>query len=94
MEDEKLPKTIEDGVSSHFERAQDIDPAIEKRHVIVITSTLQSNAKILNADKGHDLLDSTHMTTKEYTIALMVFLVAYSIFEAPSNLAAKALQPN
>jgi hypothetical protein len=34
------------------------------------------------------------MTTKQYTIALMVFLVAYSIFEAPSNLAAKALQPN
>lgn len=41
MEDEKLPKTIEDGVSSHFERAQDIDPAIEKRHAIIITSTLQ-----------------------------------------------------
>jgi hypothetical protein len=33
MDDEKLPKTIEDGVSSHFERAQDIDPAIEKRQV-------------------------------------------------------------
>lgn len=37
MEDEKLPKTIEDGVSSHFERAQDIDPAIEKRQVTVAT---------------------------------------------------------
>lgn len=37
MEDEKLPKTIEDGVSSHFERAQDIDPAIEKRHATTIT---------------------------------------------------------
>lgn len=47
MEDEKLPKTIEDGVSSHFERAQDIDPAIEKRHVIVITSTLQSESNMI-----------------------------------------------
>lgn len=42
MEDEKLPKTIEDGVSSHFERAQDIDPAIEKRHVVITISTTQS----------------------------------------------------
>jgi hypothetical protein len=40
MEDEKLPKTIEDGVSSHFERAQDIDPAIEKRQVTVTTKEL------------------------------------------------------
>ncbi|KAL6694130.1 major facilitator superfamily domain-containing protein [Trichoderma pleuroticola] len=111
MDDEKLPKTIEDGTSSHLERAQEIDPAIEKRIVRKIDLRLMpftvwiyllcymdrsniGNAKILNADAGHDLLDSTHMTTKEYTIALMVFLVAYSIFEAPSNLAAKALQPN
>lgn len=40
MEDEKLPKTIEDGVSSHFERAQDIDPAIEKRQVVIITTSM------------------------------------------------------
>ncbi|KAJ4854809.1 major facilitator superfamily domain-containing protein [Trichoderma breve] len=111
MDDEKLPKTIEDGTSSHLERPLEIDPAIEKRIVRKIDLRLMpftvwiyllcymdrsniGNAKILNADAGHDLLDSTHMTTKEYTIALMVFLVAYSIFEAPSNLAAKALQPN
>jgi hypothetical protein len=36
MDDEKLPKAIEDGASSHLERVQDIDPAIEKRQVVII----------------------------------------------------------
>lgn len=44
MEDEKLPKTIEDGVSSHFERAQDIDPSIEKRQVPKINGFMQKEA--------------------------------------------------
>lgn len=39
MDDEKLPKTIEDGTSSHLERAQDIDPAIEKRQVVTSLRT-------------------------------------------------------
>ena len=34
------------------------------------------------------------MTAYQYTIALMVFLVAYSLFEAPSNLALKVFSPN
>ncbi|KAL1647835.1 hypothetical protein SLS58_002636 [Diplodia intermedia] len=36
------------------------------------------NAKVLNADEGHDLLSETSMTNYQYTIALMVFLIAYT----------------
>lgn len=43
------------------------------------------NAKILNSSSHNDLLSETHMTSYQYTIALMIFLVAYGIFEAPSN---------
>lgn len=34
------------------------------------------------------------MTNYQFTVALMVFLVAYSLFEAPSNLALKVFTPN
>ena len=54
----------------------------------------KGNAKILNSSTGDSLLDSTGMTEYQYTIALMVFLVAYSVFEAPSNLAMKVFKPN
>lgn len=40
------------------------------------------------------MMDSTGMTNYQFTIALMVFLVAYSLFEAPSNLAMKILNPS
>lgn len=39
------------------------------------------NAKVLNSETHNDLLQETHMTTYQYTIALMVFLVAYAVFE-------------
>lgn len=52
------------------------------------------NARILNSTTNDTLLDTHNMTQYEYIIALMVFLVAYSLFEAPSNLALKALSPN
>ncbi|KAK4503343.1 hypothetical protein PRZ48_004258 [Zasmidium cellare] len=52
------------------------------------------NAKVLNADTGNDLLTETHMTEYQYTIALMVFLVAYAVFEIPSNYMLKRLSPS
>ncbi|KAK5705617.1 hypothetical protein LTR17_021521 [Elasticomyces elasticus] len=52
------------------------------------------NAKVLNADTGNDLLEETHMTNLQYTIALMVFLIAYAIFEVPSNYMLKRLKPS
>jgi uncharacterized membrane protein YhhN len=35
----------------------------------------------MNASTGNDLLTETDMTNYKYTIALMVFLVAYGLFE-------------
>ncbi|KAJ7457059.1 putative MFS transporter [Mycena latifolia] len=52
------------------------------------------NAKILNSETHNDLLSETHMTSFQYTIALMVFLIAYAIFEVPSNYFLKKLSPS
>lgn len=43
------------------------------------------NARTLNASTHHDLLSETNMTDYQYVISLMIFLVAYGLFEAPSN---------
>lgn len=52
------------------------------------------NAKTLNSDTKNDLLSETHMTSYQYTIALMVFLIAYGVFEVPSNYFLKKLRPS
>lgn len=52
------------------------------------------NAKVLNASTGDDLLTSTSMTAYQYTIALMIFLVAYAVFEVPSNYFLKKMRPS
>jgi MFS family permease len=52
------------------------------------------NAKTLNSSSGESLLQTTHMTNYQYTIALMVFLVAYAVFEVPSNYFLKKLKPS
>ncbi|KAE8389063.1 major facilitator superfamily domain-containing protein [Aspergillus alliaceus] len=52
------------------------------------------NAKVLNMDTGDDLLSETHMSNYQFTIALMVFLVAYALFEVPSNYLLKKLRPS
>ncbi|KAF7373045.1 F-box domain-containing protein [Mycena sanguinolenta] len=52
------------------------------------------NAKILNSETHNDLLSETHMTAYQYTIALMIFLVAYALFEVPSNYLLKRLSPS
>ncbi|KAL2812778.1 major facilitator superfamily domain-containing protein [Aspergillus cavernicola] len=46
------------------------------------------NAKALNSDTGDDLLSETGI------IALMVFLIAYPLFEVPSNYFLKKLRPS
>lgn len=51
------------------------------------------NAKVLNVDTGDDLMHELNMTESQYRIAMMVFLVAYSVFEAPSNMTMKILNP-
>ncbi|KAL3475292.1 major facilitator superfamily domain-containing protein [Aspergillus californicus] len=52
------------------------------------------NARIMNAESGNDLLTETNMTSYQYTIALMVFLIAYALFEVPSNYFLKKLRPS
>ncbi|KAB8296748.1 hypothetical protein EYC80_002165 [Monilinia laxa] len=52
------------------------------------------NAKTLNASSHDDLLSDTHMTGFQYIIALMVFLIAYAVFEVPSNYFLKRLSPS
>ncbi|CAK1356956.1 unnamed protein product [Cercospora beticola] len=52
------------------------------------------NAKVLNQESGNDLLTETNMTNHQYIIALMVFLIAYALFEVPSNYALKRLKPS
>ncbi|KAL4965348.1 putative MFS transporter [Aspergillus stella-maris] len=52
------------------------------------------NARIMNSETGNDLLTETNMSSYEYTIALMVFLIAYAVFEVPSNYLLKKLKPS
>lgn len=52
------------------------------------------NAKILNASTGNDLMTEAHISNWEFTIALFVFLVAYGVFEVPSNILLKKLRPS
>lgn len=49
---------------------------------------------MLNQDDGNDLLTETNMTNFQFTIALMVFLIAYALFEVPSNYMLKRLKPS
>ncbi|KAJ5438712.1 uncharacterized protein N7458_009710 [Penicillium daleae] len=54
------------------------------------------NAKTLDANTHNDLVSETGITSYQYTssIALMVFLIAYAIFEVPSNYLLKKLRPS
>ncbi|KAM0459785.1 hypothetical protein ACHAPV_000036 [Trichoderma viride] len=52
------------------------------------------NAKILNVSTNDDLQQTADMSNKQFNIALMVFLVAYALFEVPSNILLKKLRPS
>ncbi|KAJ8130107.1 hypothetical protein O1611_g3527 [Lasiodiplodia mahajangana] len=52
------------------------------------------NAKILNASTHNDLLTEANISNSQFTIALFVFLVAYGVFEVPSNILLKKLRPS
>ncbi|KAI7468426.1 putative MFS transporter [Hortaea werneckii] len=52
------------------------------------------NAKVLNESTGDDLLQETNMTNFQFVIALMVFLIAYALFEVPSNICLKRFKPS
>ncbi|CUA71503.1 putative transporter C11D3,18C [Schizosaccharomyces pombe 972h-] [Rhizoctonia solani] len=52
------------------------------------------NAKLLNSESGNSLMQSLSLTNLQYTIALMVFLIAYILFEVPSNYCLKHFKPS
>ena len=54
----------------------------------------QGNARILNNDTGDSLEQSLKLDDNQYLIALMIFLVAYTIFEIPSNYLLKKYKPS
>ncbi|KAK3314362.1 major facilitator superfamily domain-containing protein [Apodospora peruviana] len=52
------------------------------------------NARILNNSTHNDMQTETGSTPYQFNIALMVFLVAYALFEVPSNILLKKLRPS
>lgn len=52
------------------------------------------NARILNSSTHNDMQTAIRATPYQFNIALMVFLVAYALFEVPSNILLKKLRPS
>ncbi|KAI0523744.1 MFS general substrate transporter [Xylaria bambusicola] len=52
------------------------------------------NAKVLNSSTGNDMMTETHTTNYQFTIALMIFLIGYFLFEVPSNILLKKFRPS
>ncbi|KAK5659186.1 hypothetical protein OQA88_1276 [Cercophora sp. LCS_1] len=52
------------------------------------------NARILNSSTHNDMQTEIAATQYQFNIALMIFLVAYAIFEVPSNILLKKLRPS
>jgi len=48
----------------------------------------------MNLDDGNDLETELHITDDTYIISLMLFLIAYALFEVPSNYFLKAVTPS
>ena len=54
----------------------------------------QGNAKLLNSATGDSLVQSIKMSNQQYLVALMIFIVAYTLFETPSNYMLKKFRPS
>lgn len=52
------------------------------------------NAKVLNSSTGDDMQTETRTTGYQFTVALMIFLVGYFLFEVPSNILLKRFRPS
>ena len=57
-------------------------------------SPRQGNAKLLNSNVGDSLVQTAHLTDRQYLVALLMFIVAYTIFEVPSNYMLKKFRPS
>lgn len=52
------------------------------------------NAKILNYSTNNDMQTEIGMSDYQFVLALLIFLVAYGVFEVPSNILLKKLRPS
>lgn len=52
------------------------------------------NARVLNSSTHNDMQTETGASEYQYTIALMIFLIGYFLFEVPSNILLKKLRPS
>lgn len=52
------------------------------------------NGRIMNTETRDDLETELHITDNEYVISLMLFLIAYALFEVPSNYYLKLMTPS
>ncbi|KAI0084559.1 MFS transporter [Irpex rosettiformis] len=52
------------------------------------------NAKVLNSDTGDSLVQTLGISDQQYLVALVVFIIAYALFETPSNYLLKKFKPS
>ncbi|KKA26683.1 hypothetical protein TD95_001619 [Thielaviopsis punctulata] len=52
------------------------------------------NAKVMNAEEGHDMRTELNITGRSFSFALVLFFIAYTIFEVPSNYLLKMMGPS
>lgn len=77
-----------------LDRSNIVSSLVTAKLVPVSDLKLQGNAKLLNSATGDSLTQSIHMTNQEYLVALMIFIVAYTLFETPSNYMLKKFTPS
>ena len=70
------------------------DSGSDLKFITVNIFFAQGNAKILNSDENDDLQQVTHLSDQQYLVALMIFIVSYTIFEIPSNYMLKKFRPS
>jgi len=86
-----------DGVEQRLKRKIDLRIVPPSSFIYLLSYLDRSNignAKVLNHDTHNSLSDTLHLVGNQYTIALMVFLIAYTIFEVPSNFMLKKFRPS
>ncbi|KAI0702376.1 MFS transporter [Cerioporus squamosus] len=52
------------------------------------------NAKVLNRDEGNSLVQTLKISNEQYLVALMIFIVAFTIVQTPSNYMLKRFRPS
>ncbi|KAH9929502.1 MFS general substrate transporter [Epithele typhae] len=101
LEDAKSPDNAGFVIDPHAERrlVRKIDMRMLSVATIIylfsfIDRNNVGNARILNKNTGDDLLQTLHLSDNQYLIGLMVFFIAYTLFEVPSTYYLKKFRPS